>query len=144
MELCDLSCEQVAQFIRASGLDEQYALSAVENEVDGESIVTSTKEKQLRKLLEMNKDPVAFLYFKVKIKRCYGPQKPVSQLGRDYPPQRIVELCNEHECLRSAVPFVKKHGIDGEMMLEADVDVFKQISTDFKTAETIIKKLLSK
>ena len=99
------------------------------------------KDKQLRKLLEMTKDPVAFLAFKVKIERTYGKRDVNGPLAVAYPPPKIAEICSQHDCLQKAIPFVKKHGIDGEMISEADIDVFKQISTDHYAAKNILTNL---
>ena len=138
--MCDLSCEDVAEFIRKFDLDEKYCQAALENEVDGESIATM-KDKQLRKLLEMNKDPIAFLQFKFKIKRAYK-ERNVGQLALDYPSQIIAKMCSHHDCLTSAVSLINKHDVDGEMIMEADEDVYKQISTDWQSAKDIFKQFI--
>ncbi len=137
-----MTSEQIAEFIRTSGFDEKCALAALENEVDGESVAVVRKEKQLQKLLEMNS--VSFLSFKVRIARRYGKLE-ISQLARDYPPQRMVAICSKHDCFKSAIQFIDKYRIDGEMMLKADTNIFKQMCGDNNAtiAEKIIKSTLT-
>ena len=136
-----MTSEQIAEFIRTSGFDEKCALAALENDVDGNSMAV-VKEKQLQKLLEMNS--VSFLSFKVRIARRYGKLE-FSQLARDYPPQRMVAICSKHDCFKSAIEFIDKYRIDGEMMLKADTNVFKQMCGDNNAtiAEKIIKSTLT-
>ena len=136
-----MTSEQIAEFIRTSGFDEKCALAALENDVDGNSMAV-VKEKQLQKLLEMNS--VSFLSFKVRIARRYGKLE-VSQLARDYPPQKMVAICSKHDCFKSAIEFIDKYRIDGEMMLKADTNVFKQMCGDDNAtiAENIIKSTLT-
>ncbi len=141
--LCDLSCEQIAEFIRKNNFDENYSQSAIENEVDGQSIV-SMKDKQLRRLLEMNKDPIAFLQFKFKIRRAYGERK-AGRLAMGYPSQAIAEMCAQHDCLKTAVALIMKYDVDGEMITEADDDVFKKLSTaDWQLAKKTLLNLILK
>ena len=138
-----MTSEQIAEFIRKSGFDEKCALAALENEVDGELFVALVRrEKHLQKLLEMNS--VSFLSFKVRIARWFGKLE-VSQLARDYPPQRMVAICSKHDCLKSAIEFIDKYRIDGEMMLKADINIFKQMYGDNNAtiAEKIIKSTLT-
>ncbi len=134
--LCDLSCEQIAEFIRKNNFNENYSQSALESEVNGQDVV-SMKDKRLRRLLEMNKDPIAFLQFKFKIRRAYG-ERTAGRLALEYPSQVIAKMCAQHDCLMTAVSLIMQYEVDGEMIIDADDDVFKQLSSDWRSAKEII------
>ena len=140
IQLCDLTCEQVVKFIREKGFDEEYASSAEESEIDGDAVLTM-KDRRLRRLLGMNTNPVVFLQFKFMIRRKYAGTE-VGTLALRFPPKETARFCDKFDSLKSAVPFVLKHSIDGEMLAEADMDVLKQISTDFQDAKQIIEEHL--
>ncbi len=137
--MCDLSFTQIAEFIRKNNFNEKYSKSALDNEVDGE-ILVSMKDKQVRNLLQMNKDPVAFLQFKFKIRRAYGEK--AGQLAMDYPSEVIAEMFAQHDCLKTAVALIMKYDVDGEMITKADDDVFKKFSTDWQLAKKTVLNLI--
>ena len=118
-----LSCDEVANFIKQNGLGDEYADNAVESYVNGEQLL-SMKNKPLRKLLEMK--PVAFLQFKFMIMRAHN-EREISPLAKRFDTKQTVEFCSRHDCLKEAIPFVVRYQMDGEMLLEADMDVLKEM-----------------
>lgn len=86
-------------------------------------------------------EPVTFLKFKFAILRAYK-KKEITSLALKFDTKRTADFCSQHDCLRSAIAYIVKHDIDGEMLLAADVDVLKQISSDHKLAKDIIIKEL--
>ena len=69
-----LSVKEVAEFMRKLGINEEYVESAEDMEVNG-VIISNLSDKQLKHLLGMKKNPVAFLHFKFSMKREFGGQE---------------------------------------------------------------------
>ena len=134
--LIDLSVNEVAAFMRKLGINEEYVEFAEDNEVNGASIF-NLPNKQLRTLLGMKKNPVAFLHFKCSVKRKFGGQA-ISPLGVKCLPPQTAEFCRQFEVLKSAAEIILQYNIDGEMLWEADTEVLKKISKDAQEARKII------
>ena len=139
VDLMNLTCEEVAEFIKKSNFGDDYAEAAIESEVSGK-LLLEMKDKQLRRLLGMK--TIVFWKFKVTIMREYQKNQEGTRLARKFDTRRTAEFCGQHDCLRCAIPHIVKHEIDGEMLLTADVDVLKEISSDCEEAKSIINKYL--
>ena len=138
LDLIDLSVVEISEFMRSIGISEDYIEDAKDNEVDG-SIISTLRDKPLRQLLGMKKDPVAFLVFKVSIKRCFGGQM-FSQPKCS--PNQTAEFCRQFEVLKNAADTILQCRIDSEMLINADKEVLEKISTDAQKARKIIEENL--
>ena len=104
-------------------------------------MLLTLKDKPLRKILGMK--ALLFLQFKFMIKRAHN-QLEISTLADM---KQTVEFCSRHDVLREAIPFVVKYQLDGQMLLEADRDVMKELipsaTTDdqLRSAEVLIQTL---
>ena len=127
---------EVAEFMRKLSINEEYVESAEDMEVDGASI-SNLPDKQLRRLLGMKKNPVAFLHFKCSVKRKFGGQA-ISPLGVKCLPPQTAEFCRRFEVLKSAAEIILQHKIDGEMLWEADIEVLEKMSKDAQEARKVI------
>ena len=134
--LIDLSVKEVTEFMRKLGINEEYVESAEDNEVNGASIF-NLPDKQLRTLLGIKKNPVAFLHFKYSVKRKFGGQV-ISPLGVKCLPPQTAEFCHRFEVLKSAAEIILQYKIDGEMLWEADTEVLEKISKDAHEARKVI------
>ena len=140
--LIDLSVKEVAEFMRKLGIDEEYVESAEDMEVNGASI-SNLPDKQLKHLLGMKKNPVAFLHFKFSVMREFEGQA-ISPLGVKCQPPETAEFCRQFEVLKSAAEIILHHKINGEMLWEADMEVLEKISKDAKEARKVIDDNLKK
>ena len=138
LDLVDLSVDEISEFMRSIGISEDYIEDAKDNEVDG-SIISTLRDKPLRQLLGMKKDPVAFLVFKVSTKRCFGGQM-FSQPKCS--PNQTAEFCRQFEVLKNAADTILQCRIDSEMLINADKEVLEKISTDGQEARKIIEENL--
>ena len=134
--LIDLSVKEVAEFMRKLGINEEYVQSAKDMEVDGASI-SNLPNKQLKRLLRMEKNPVVFLHFKCSVKRMFGGQA-ISPLGVKCLPPQTAEFCRQFEVLKSAAEIILQNKLDGEMLWEADAEVLEKMSKDAQEARKVI------
>ena len=134
--LIDLGVKEVAEFMRKLGINKEYVESAEDMEVNG-VIISNLSDKQLKHLLGMKKNPVAFLHFKCSVKREFGGQA-ISPLGVKCLPPQTAEFCRQFDVLKSAAEIILQHKIDGEMLWEADIEVLENISKDSQEARKVI------